>query len=261
MPTPFAPGLTVDGPAGRKDLPTPESSCHSDREAEHQHNPPDRTGQRKRYQEKSRRTDPSPPGQNTFQLVKGLDGSFKNSRYLGTPWQDVPWGTPTSTVGGALNPFDSWPTFSDTDINVSALKWSCSRRFGSEGIAQYWVPELLRARHAFLSTICISSAHDDIMNRANKADPPHWLATREGVERLRVRGEVIAMVNQSLQDPEMRVSDATMISVLHLLNSEIMGCDDRVMKTHQDGLHRMVRQRGGLEGLGAGGMLARILTM
>lgn len=206
------------------------------------------------------------------QLVKGINRTWEGSRYIQTSWEDIPFHTttiganksnvdPNTTVGAALNPFNTWPAFSTSDIDVSRLKWSCSQRFGSEGITWYYVPELLRARHAFLSTICISSAHDDIMSRASKPDPPDWLSTREGIERLRVRSEVIGLVNQSLADPELRVADATIISVLHLLNSEVMGCDDRVMKTHQDGLHRMVRQRGGLEGLGVKGQLARILTM
>ena len=270
--TPFTAGLIVGGGgvSGRRDLPTPpDSSCASDREPEHRDtSPQNKIGEQK----KVRQTDSTHDNEKSQQLVKGLNGIWDNSRYNQANWEDIPFPTTTTTssinsfspdptVGASLNPFNTWPAFSTSDINVNALKWSCSRRFGSEGIALYWVPELLRARHAFLSTICISSAHDDIMTRASTPNPKPWLSTREGIERMRVRSEVIGLVNQSLEDPELRVADATIISVLHLLNSEVMGCDDRVMKTHQDGLHRMVRQRGGLEGLGVSGQLARILTM
>lgn len=269
-----APNLPLAGTSGqREDLPTPpESSYASDREAGQ--------GERLARQEPGEQAKKARQSKQIYsevdrQLVKGLNGTWNNSRYLRADWKDIPFPSssstmnglfsltevPDTTAGATLNPFNTWPTFSAESIDVNRLKFSCSRRFGSEGIALHWVPELLRARHAFLSTICISSAHDDIMARASRPNPPHWLATKEGIERMRVRSEVISMVNQSLGDPELRIADATIISVLHLLNSEVMGCDDRVMKTHQDGLHRMVRQRGGLQGLGVKGQLARILTM
>ena len=69
------------------------------------------------------------------------------------------------------------------------------------------------------------------------------------------------MINESLNDPEMKTSDATIIAVLQLLNAEIMGCDDSIMRIHQRGLHDMVRERGGLGSLGVHGQLASILTM
>jgi hypothetical protein len=69
------------------------------------------------------------------------------------------------------------------------------------------------------------------------------------------------MINESISDPEMRTADETIIAVLHVLNSEIMGCNDRSMRIHQNGLHAMIKERGGLDKLGAGGQLAFILTM
>lgn len=247
----------LNGDVERGAPPTPaESSSASDREVERGQTASEETSTE---QKKARRSTVS----NSQELVRGLNGTWPNSRYNNADWENLPFNPaittaahPSTPVGSALNPFNTWPTFSTTDIDVNRLKWSCSRRFGSEGIARHWVPALLRAQHAFLSTICISAAHDDIMARAYSPQ-----RTLEGIERLRVRSEVIGMVNASLDDPELRIADATIISVLHLLNSEIMGCDDRVMKTHQDGLHRMVRQRGGLGGLGVDGQLARILTM
>lgn len=115
---------------------------------------------------------------------------------------------------------------------------------------------LLKARHAFLSTICISSAHDDIMRRALKH--PDERPEHESIERMRVRHEVTSMINESMRDPQMQTADATLVAVLQLLTAEIMGCDDDVMRVHQNGLHAMVRQRGGLNELGVNGQLAAI---
>lgn len=69
------------------------------------------------------------------------------------------------------------------------------------------------------------------------------------------------MINKSLGDPDLRIADSTIIAVLHLLMSEIMGCNDGTMRVHQEGLLKMVRQRGGLGQLGINGHLAHILTM
>lgn len=206
-------------------------------------------------------------------LVPGISGRLKNYTYLGTELKDVPFAP--NRLGAQLNPFDTWPIFNDPSVDVPRLKWSCkflagvvlaesltiaigSTRFGSYGMAQYWVPTLLKARHAFLSTICISSAHDDIMQRS--AQPPDQRPLHESFERMQIRQEVTGMINQSMSDPQMQTTDTTMVAVLHLLNAEIMGCDDSVMRVHQSGLHAMVRQRGGLNNLGGNGQLASITT-
>ncbi|KAK5675121.1 hypothetical protein LTS10_012195 [Elasticomyces elasticus] len=190
-------------------------------------------------------------------LVAGISGGFRNYTYLGTKAEEVPF-TP-DRLGGGLDPFGCWPAFDETSLRVNELKWSCSRRFGSRGIADYWVPALLSARHAFLSTIAISSAHDDIMRRS--ARPPDERPKHESVQRARVRQEVTSMINQSMSDPQMQMSDATMVAVLHLLNAEMMGCDDDIMRTHQQGLSAMVTSRGGLSMLGVNGQLAGVTTI
>lgn len=210
-------------------------------------------------------------------LVKGINGRLGNSQYLQTSLQDVPH--PTSLVGSNLNPFDTWPTLSNPMCDIQALKWCCkyssmyglakvrhefndcigSKKFGSEGIAPHWVPLLLRAKHAFLSTICISASHEDIMRRGMQA--PHERLQHGSHDRMQARCEVIALINQAMNDDQSRIADTTIVAVLQLLNSEIMGCDDQVMRIHQQGLHDMVRQRGGLEKLGVEGQLASILTM
>ena len=196
-------------------------------------------------------------------LVKGIGGYFENSRYMRAAVEDIPFSFksshPGDNIAGSLEPFGTWPSFSDPAINVNELKWKCSQRFGSQSLSMHWIPTILRARHAFLSTLCISSAHDDIMTRAIL--PAHLHHGESLVSRWKVRNGVIRMINESISDPEMRTADETIIAVLHVLNSEIMGCNDRSMRVHQSGLHAMVKERGGLDKLGAGGQLAFILTM
>ena len=197
-------------------------------------------------------------------LVKGIGGSFQNSDYMRLGIGDVPvfsdaFGNPNPDGLSALNPFDTWPSFDDPTVNVSKLKWLCSQRFGSQKLSLHWIPTLLRARHAFLSTLCISSAHDDIMNRA--LGPAFRGTTLESQERTKVRLGTVSLINQSMNDPRMQAADETIIAVLHLLSSEIMGCNDSIMTIHQKGLHQMVLKRGGLGQLGVSGQLAAVLTM
>jgi hypothetical protein len=80
-------------------------------------------------------------------------------------------------------------------------------------------------------------------------------------ERLAVKSEVIAMINASLDDPDQRISDATIIAVMNIFNSEIIGCDTSALKIHQKGLNEMISMRGGLDKLGVVGHLARTLCV
>lgn len=176
---------------------------------------------------------------------------------------EIPFGAtaplPGHNIGGSLEPFGKWPTLDDPSMDINELKWSCSQRFGSKSLSMHWIPTLLSARHAFLSTLCISSAHDDIMRRT--LIPASQRNNESLLKRLRVRQGVISLINDSINDPEMRTADETIVAVLHVLNSEVMGCDDRSMRIHQVGLHEMIRERGGLDRLGVGGQLAGILTI
>lgn len=196
-------------------------------------------------------------------LVRGIGGGFENSRYIKASTRDVPFSVrvalTANDLGRDLEPFDVWPAFSDPSMNLFELKWSCCQRFGSSSLSMHWIPTMLRARHAFLSTLCISSAYDDLMYRALL--PANQQKGETLLTRMKVRQGVISLINESMNDPDMRSADETMIAVLHVLNSEIMGCDDRSMRVHQMGLHEMVRERGGLDKLGVAGQLASILTM
>ncbi|KAK3053341.1 hypothetical protein LTR09_005510 [Extremus antarcticus] len=191
-------------------------------------------------------------------LVPGFGGTYEYSQYMHSV-DDVPWPTSRTNLGSTVDPFGTLPAFDDPTLGVDELKYSCTQRFGSRSLSVHWMPTMLKARHAFLSSLCISSAYDDIMRR--NLLPPDKRTTGSLMKRLRVRQGVISMINESISDPEMRTADETIIAVLHVLNSEICGCDDRSMKIHQLGLHDMIRERGGLARLGVNGHLARISTI
>ncbi|CAK4031572.1 Hypothetical predicted protein [Lecanosticta acicola] len=190
-------------------------------------------------------------------LVPPIAADLSTTPYSRVSLEDIP--NPTSYIGSDLNPFETWPAFSDLKCSIGALKWCCSRYFSSQGLSAHWVPTVLQARHAFLSTICISSSHEDIMRRAEQA--PHERRQHGSHARMQARGEVISLINHAMNDDKARTADTTIIAVLQLLASEIMGCDDQAMRIHQEGLHRMVRHRGGLDNLGVAGQLAPIMTI
>ncbi|GAB7325254.1 hypothetical protein MBLNU13_g09318t1 [Cladosporium sp. NU13] len=109
-----------------------------------------------------------------------------------------------------------------------------------------------------LNTICISAAHDEAMQRivfGSETLSPRGSKKAVVYERLAVKSEVIAMINASLDDPDQRVSDATIIAVMNIFNSEIIGCDASALKIHQKGLNEMISMRGGLHKLGVNAVL------
>lgn len=120
------------------------------------------------------------------------------------------------------------------------------------------MPETIRHRHTWLSTMCMSSALDDIMRRGLDFQNKH--ASQESYERQRARIEVAGLIAQAMHDPRIRNADCTIIAVLQLLTSEVMGCNDEHIEMHQGGLHSMIRERGGLQQLGVNGCLATMVT-
>lgn len=197
---------------------------------------------------------PPAPSDGDQPLVSGIASWSARSAYMKAKAEEIPY-----PIDGQLEPFGVWPTFSNPTLNLNQLKFSCSQRFGSRSLARHWVPVLLRARHAFLSTLCISSAHDAIMSQTLL--PDHSRGAPRDVTRWSVKHDVISMVSDSMKDCKLAVADETIVSVLQLLHSDIIDCDHGSMRVHQDGLRLMVMQRGGLAALGVGGHLANMLTM
>jgi hypothetical protein len=169
-----------------------------------------------------------------------------------------------SVLGFRVSPYHTWLQSANTAVDLEKLKYACGRRLRSCSMAKLWLPNLIRARHSFLSTICISAAHDEAMQRivfGSESLSPRGSKKAVVYERLAVKSEVIAMINASLDDPDQRFSDATIIAVMNIFNSEIIGCDTSALKVHQKGLNEMISMRGGLDKLGVVGHLARTLCI
>lgn len=167
-----------------------------------------------------------------------------------------------SLVGFRVGPYHTWLQSTNTTINLEKLKYTCGMRLRSCAMAETWLPNLIRARHSYLSTICISTAHDEAMQMTafgseSLRGPKKYVV----YERMAVKAEVICMINKVLGDPKQRTSDATIIAVLNIVNSEMIGGDANALRWHQQGLHEMVLMRGGLDKLGVLGHLARTLTV
>ena len=113
-----------------------------------------------------------------------------------------------------------------------------------------WVPALIRSRHAFLSTLCIASTHLDATNNR----------PTESIETIVLRQEVIHLISRSLLNPLTRIDDFTIIALVQLICSEVVSGNEIHLQYHEDGMEKMVKERGGLERLGVGGELASILT-
>ncbi|KAF2495857.1 hypothetical protein BU16DRAFT_358919 [Lophium mytilinum] len=116
-------------------------------------------------------------------------------------------------------------------------------------MGQIWIPAITYRRDAFLSTLCIASAH---------LDASRYRLT-ESVESVALRQEVINLINRSLLNPNSRIDDSTIIAVVQLIYSEVIAGNNAMLAFHEKGIETMVRQRGGLERLGVQGALATII--
>jgi hypothetical protein len=73
-----------------------------------------------------------------------------------------------------------------------------------------------------------------------------------------IKGKVLNMIMKSVS---FQTDDFTIISILHLLVSELGGRNEEAFHVHQDGLVRMVHHRGGMAQLGMDGKIATFLLV
>jgi len=114
-----------------------------------------------------------------------------------------------------------------------------------------WVSYQVQNRQAFMSTLCISSAHLDVMRGEE----------RDSMVTTAVRAEAAHLIKSSLSDPQRCCDDSTIIATVHLLAAEFMKGEDHALMPHEHGLKEMVAMRGGLDKLGLDGQIAAILTV
>jgi len=152
---------------------------------------------------------------------------------------------PFQSIGTPLDPFRTMFQAHAPQISVEELKFYCSRSFGTRAMGQHWIPTLILSPHAFLSTLCIASAHHDaIFDRAESAGT------------IALRQEVMHLIGQSLVNPQSRVDDFNIAALTQLIASEIISREDMALSYHEKGIEAMIKQRGGLGQLGVKGRLA-----
>ncbi|KAF2639872.1 hypothetical protein P280DRAFT_402734, partial [Massarina eburnea CBS 473.64] len=153
---------------------------------------------------------------------------------------------PFQSIGKPLDPFATIYQSSHPRVSVETLKYHCTQAFGSRSMGKYWVPTLVKSEHAFLSTLCIASAHHDAVNNRST----------ESMETLALRQEVMHFISQSLLNPGSRTNDFNVIALTQLIASEVIAGQDAALTYHESGMEAMISQRGGLDKLGLNGRVA-----
>ncbi|KAF2240482.1 hypothetical protein BU26DRAFT_442516, partial [Trematosphaeria pertusa] len=157
---------------------------------------------------------------------------------------------PFESIGKPLDPFRAMFQANHPRVSVEELKWYCSRSFGTRAMGRHWIPTLVKSPHAFLSTLCIASAHYDAINERSI----------ESVQTLALRQEVIHLISRNLVNPSSQVDDSNVIALTQLIASEIIAGEETALSFHESGVEAMTKQRGGMNQLGVNGRLASTLS-
>ena len=123
-----------------------------------------------------------------------------------------------------------------------------------------WNPVLSRTSHTFLSTLALSSTHDEIMARGQAFEIPQQYA-RLTWDRNQSRSEVVALLIAALNHPSQRKTDETFIAVLQLVNTDLINCNVRIAEQYQKSLHEAFRLRQSLTKLGISGLVTSFNAM
>ncbi|KAF2866778.1 hypothetical protein BDV95DRAFT_461099, partial [Massariosphaeria phaeospora] len=157
---------------------------------------------------------------------------------------------PFASIGKPLDPFRTMFQAHHPRISVEELKFHCSRVFGTRAMGQHWIPTLVKSPHAFLSTLCIASAHYDAINGREI----------ESVQTVALRQEVTHLIGQNLVNPEAQVDDFNVIALTQLIAAGMISGEDAALTYHESGIEAMIKQRGGIDTLGVGGRLASTIS-
>jgi hypothetical protein len=165
-------------------------------------------------------------------------------------------GAITMDPGRSFPPsFDAseYPFTSNTDFprrdNLESLKTEYignSDLFCSQDMA--WLGTVCSNHMSFLSHVSVACVYKDVAEGFFEDTPL----------TVYVKGKVLRMITDSLST---HTDDFSILSILHLLVSEIGGQDEDVFDVHQDGLVRMVYQRGGIAHLGLHGKIASFMIV
>ncbi|ORY15398.1 hypothetical protein BCR34DRAFT_598383 [Clohesyomyces aquaticus] len=151
-------------------------------------------------------------------------------------------------LGDGVDPFSVIPQFENPELDSLFLVRTCNRAFVSTATTIKWMPILLANPKALLSSTALASTYND-MRTGCQGDSKRTML---------VKSEIIGYINDFLRDTELQFSDMTLLLILHLLAGEMWNCNEKILRIHESGITRLIRQRGGIKSLGGNGAIAEV---
>jgi hypothetical protein len=130
---------------------------------------------------------------------------------------------------------------------LACLVFQIDARYTPSG----YLKEITSSMDLTVSYISLPALYQSILRRQFDTDPAV----------LNVRGSVLQSINKSLLKSSNQVDDSTIISIKHQLYYDCFISSKPVILAHLNGLHQIVRIRGGLHTLGLDGDLAHMLKL
>ncbi|KAF2202280.1 hypothetical protein GQ43DRAFT_369463 [Delitschia confertaspora ATCC 74209] len=113
-----------------------------------------------------------------------------------------------------------------------------------------WMEAICSVRMPFLSHVSVICVFQDLEDGL----------LEDSSLTVYAKTKLLRMIQDSLRGSATQTDDFTVLSILHLLTSEVGGFDEDAFDVHQAGLIRIVQQRGGINNLGFNGDLASVVT-
>jgi hypothetical protein len=136
------------------------------------------------------------------------------------------------------------------ELRVQWINLLCSPGPGDYKHDKSWTEMVCSNNMAFLSHVSFLCAYQDIRESFLEDSPLTVYA----------KTQVISRITQSLTG-QRPIDKNTIISILHLLVSEIGGQNEDVFDVHLEGLMRIIHERGGLTDLGPDDSISTTLVM
>ena len=114
-----------------------------------------------------------------------------------------------------------------------------------------YLNEIVSSADLTVSYASLPALYQSILKRQFETDPAV----------LNIRGSVLQCINKALRKSSSQVDDSTIISIKHQLYYDCFVSSKPVILAHLNGLHQIVRIRGGLHTLGLDGDLAHMLKL
>lgn len=121
----------------------------------------------------------------------------------------------------------------------------------SVNLPRGYLKELTVSLNLTISYACVAALYRSTRKWTFDSDPA----------LLHTRGLVLRRINKALQNPQMQITDETIIILKHMLFMDSFYASRAVIRAHLQGLHCIVQMRGGLGALGLDGDLAHMLKM